>query len=290
MAEEAWGRWGEGDQRGALNWIDAAKVRAAAGLVKRGEVFNLAQPLSPGLAIPPARPRLSHFMARDGADYAAGQRQPGGFQFADDTVLLPLHTGTHIDALCHAWCGRLLYNGVPETEVRSFGASRLGVENIPPIVSRGVLLDFVALAGRPLRDGETIDVAMLRAALARAETTIEQGDVVLLRTGWLESRSAANPPDFDREPGIGVEAAVVLAEAGASIVGADNYALEALPFAEGTVFPVHQRLIRDYGVPLLEGLVLAPLAAAGARTFLFTAAPLTLVGATGSPLTPMAVL
>ena len=139
------------------------------------------------------------------------------------------------------------------------------MEKIPPIVSRGVLLDFVALAGRPLNDGETIEVGMLRAALERAEATIEKGDVVLLRTGWLESRSATNPPDFDREPGIGVEAALELAEAGASIVGADNYGVETLPFPEGTVFPVHQRLIRDYGIPLLEGLVLAPLAAAGAR-------------------------
>jgi kynurenine formamidase len=229
-------------------------------------------------------------MGRDGGDYAAGRRRPGGFQFADDTVLLPLHTGTHIDALCHAWCGRLMYNGVSESEVGSFGATKLGVEQIPPIVSRGLLLDFVALAGRPLNDGETIEVGMLRAALERAEATIEKGDVVLLRTGWLESRSATNPPDFDSEPGIGVEAALELAEAGASILGADNYGVETLPFPEGTVFPVHQRLIRDYGIPLLEGLVLAPLAAAGGKTFLFSAAPLTIVGATGSPLTPTAVL
>jgi kynurenine formamidase len=117
-----------------------------------------------------------------------------------------------------------------------------------------------------------------------------RGDVVLLRTGWLESRSPANKADFDREPGLGVEAALVLAEAGVSVVGADNYAVEVLPFPERQVFPVHQRLIRDYGVPLLEGLVLAPLAEAGATQFLFMAAPLPIVGGTGSPLTPLAVL
>jgi kynurenine formamidase len=290
MAEEAWGRWGDADERGALNWIDAAVVRSAAALVAGGQVFSLAQPISSRMDIPPARPRLNHFMARDGGDYGAGARRAGGFAFADDSVLLPLHLGTHIDGLCHAWCGQLLYNGVPETEVRSTGAARLGIEKMPPIVSRGVLLDFVAATGAPMRDGEVVTLQLLTRACERAGVTISKGDVVLLRTGWLESRSPSNKADFNREPGLGVDAALMLAEAGASVVGADNYAVEALPFPEGEVFPVHQRLIRDYGVPLLEGLVLAPLAEAGATKFLFMAAPLPIVGGTGSPLTPLAVL
>jgi len=70
----------------------------------------------------------------------------------------------------------------------------------------------------------------------------------------------------------------------------DNFAVEAIPFAKGTVFPVHQRLIRDYGIPLLEGLVLDPLAAAGRGEFLFAAAPLPIAGGTGSPISPMAIL
>lgn len=290
MAEEAWGRWGADDERGALNWIDADVVRAAAALVVSGRVISLAQPISARMDIPPARPRLSHFMARDGADYAAGARRAGGFGFADDSVLLPLHLGTHIDGLCHAWCGKLLYNGVSETEIRSTGAARLGIEKMPPIVSRGILLDFVAVAGAPMRDGEIITLELLQRACERAGAAISKGDVVLLRTGWLESRSPSNKADFNREPGLGVEAALVLAQAGVAVVGADNYAVEALPFPEGEVFPVHQRLIRDYGVPLLEGLVLAPLAEAGATRFLFMAAPLPIVGGTGSPLTPLAVL
>jgi kynurenine formamidase len=242
------------------------------------------------MPIPPARSRISHFMVRDGGDYSAGARRPGGFAFADDTVVLPLHLGTHIDGLCHAWRGQLLYNGVSETEIRSTGAARLGVEKLSPIVSRGVLLDFVAIKGAPLQDGETITREMLATACERAEATISPGDVVLLRTGWLESRSPTNRANFDTEPGLGVEAALLLAEAGAAVVGADNFAIEAMPFPEGTIFPVHQRLIRDYGIPLLEGLTLVSLAEAGATKFLFMAAALPIVGATGSPLTPVAVL
>ena len=287
MAEEAWGRFGPDDERGALNLIGPDQVRHAVSLVSRGEVVSLAQPISARMDVPPKRPRPSHFMNRDGGDYAAGARRAGDFGFADDTILLPLHLGTHIDGLCHAWCGHLMYNGVPETAVRSTGAAKLGVEKFPPIVTRGVLLDIVALRGGPVPDGEAIGRHLLVEAIGRAGTEIRTGDAVLIRTGWQEAPGEA---DFEAEPGLDVEAALYLAEAGVALVGADNYAIEVLPFPDGTVFPVHQRLIRDYGIPLLEGLVLAPLAAKGVSTFLFMAAALPIVGGTGSPLNPVAVL
>lgn len=290
MAEEAWGRWGPDDERGALNLIGRDEVLRAVALVRTGETLSLAQPISGRMMVPPHRPRATHFMARDGGDYAAGSRRPGGFGFADDGLVLPLHLGTHIDGLCHAWCGSMLYNGVPETAVRSTGASRLGVDSLPPIVTRGVLLDFVALRGAPLPDGESIGRELLVQACERTGTTIGKGDAVLLRTGWYEAHTAGGKPDFNTEPGLDVEAALLLAEADVAVVGADNYAVEAMPFPDGTVFPVHQRLIRDYGIPLLEGLVLKPLAERGAATFLFMAAALPIVGGTGSPLTPVAVL
>jgi kynurenine formamidase len=87
-----------------------------------------------------------------------------------------------------------------------------------------------------------------------------------------------------------VAAARWLAERGVAAVGADNFAVEHIPFPPEKVFPVHQCLIRDFGIPLIEGLVLAPLAEAGASSFLFMAAPLPIRGATGSPLAPLAVL
>jgi kynurenine formamidase len=232
-----------------------------------------------------------HFMGRDGGDYAAGAKRPGGFQFAEDTVVLPLHLGTHIDALCHAWCDDHLYNGFPGNTVRSTTrALRCGVEKLPPLVTRGVLLDIVRLSGAPVPPGETIGLRQVQAAAKQAEVTLRDGDAVLIRTGWLESQDAESGVDFNAEPGIDVEAALWLAESGVAMVGADNFAIEVLPFPKGTVFPVHQRLIRDYGIPLLEGLVLQRLAEAGATEFLFITAPLPIAGATGSPVAPVAVL
>lgn len=290
MAREAWGRWGADDEIGAANLIGPAQVRLAASLVRSGRVLGLTQPLSERTPVPKHRAGIMHFMGRDGGDYAAGARRPGGFQFAEDTLVLPLHVGTHLDALCHAWCDDHLYNGFPGDSVRSTtGASRCGIDKMPPLVTRGVLLDIVRLRGAPAAPGDTIGRAELQAAASRAEVTLQAGDAVLIRTGWQESQ-ASGDTDFNAEPGIDVEAALWLAESGAAVVGADNFAIEAMPFPAGTVFPVHQRLIRDHGIPLLEGLVLRPLAEAGGTAFLFVAAPLPVVGGTGSPVAPVAVL
>ena len=286
----AWNRWGPDDERGALNHIGPDQVRRATGLVRSGEVLRLAQLLSHRTPVPAHRSGIQHFMGRDGGDYAAGRRRPGGFQVAEDTVVLPLHIGTHVDALCHAWYDDKLYNGYSGDGVRSSGAERLGVEKMPPVVTRGVLLDLVRLKGRVIAPGETIGAADLAAAAEAAGLQVERGDAILLRTGWLESQKGVRHVDFDTEPGIDVEAAMWLVEREVAIVGADNFAVEVLPFPEGKVFPVHQRLIRDYGVQLIEGLMLDPLVDSGRHEFLFVASALPIVGASGSPLAPVVVL
>ncbi len=292
LKPNAWNRWGADDERGALNFIGPDQVRRATALVRSGEVLRLAQLLSHKTPVPAHRSGLQHFMGRDGGEYAvAGSKRPGGFQFAEDSVVMPLHIGTHVDALCHAWYVDKLYNGYLGDTIRSTtGAARLGVEKMPPVVTRGVLLDLVKLKGRVLPPGEVVSADCLQAAAAQAGVQIERGDAVLLRTGWLESQKGVKQPSFDTEPGIDVEAAQWLLEREVAIVGADNFAIEVLPFAPGKVFPVHQLLIRDHGVPLLEGLMLDPLIASGRHEFLFMAAALPIVGATGSPLAPVAVL
>ena len=289
--KNAWNRWGAEDERGALNTIGPDQVRRATALVRTGEVLRLAQLLSSKTPVPAHRCGLQHFMARDGGDYAAGAGRPGGFQFAEDSVVMPLHIGTHVDALCHAWYDDKLYNGYLGNSIRSTtGAGRLGVEKMPPIVTRGVLLDLVRLKGRVLANGESINAADLAAAATAAGVEVGRGDAVLLRTGWLEAQKGIKKVDFNVEPGIDVDGAKWLVERDIAIVGADNFAVEVLPFPEGKVFPVHQLLIRDYGMPLLEGLMLDPLVASGRFEFLFIASPLPIVGATGSPLAPVAVL
>lgn len=291
MSCEAWRRWGADDERGAPNNIGPAEVQNAAALVRSGKVLSLAQTLSPRTPVPQHRAALQHFMGRDGGDYAAGARRPGGFQFAEDTVVLPLHIGTHIDALCHAWYDDALYNGFPGNSTRSTsGATRCGIDKMGPLVGRGVLLDVADAAGDPLRDGAAIGPHDLEQAMERAGVALGKGDIVLIRTGWAEHQGRAGSVSFDGEPGLDVEAALWLAKREIAALGADNFAVEVIPFAPGTVFPVHQRLIRDFAIPLIEGLRLHELAATGCREFLFIASPLPVAGGTGSPINPIAIL
>jgi kynurenine formamidase len=274
-----------------LNTIGPAQIRNATALVRSGQVLNLAQPLSSHTPTPQHRAGVQHFMVRDGGDYAAGARRPGGFQFAEDTVVLPLHIGTHIDALCHAWYDDALYNGFAGSGTRSTGgAMRCGIDRMGSIVGRGVLLDLVGASGDPMQDGVSIGPNDLERAAAEAGVSVGKGDIVLIRTGWAESHGRADVVSFDSEPGLGLAAALWLAERDIAVLGADNFAVEVIPFLDGTVFPVHQRLIRDFGIPLVEGLVLHELASSGRREFLFAASPLPVVGGTGSPVSPVVIL
>jgi kynurenine formamidase len=290
MAEEAWGRWGSDDERGALNYIGSDEVLRAMRLVRRGKVVSLAQPLSPDTPVPNHRGPMQHFMQRDGGDYAAGGKRPGGFQFAEDVVVMALQFGTHIDALCHAWHDDKLYNGFSSNGTRSTTrATRCGVEKMGPIVARGILLNALDESGSALAKGAAVTRTRLEAAARQAGVTVQRGDVVLVRTGWTETM-LHDPHYYDGEPGIDVEAARWLADAGVAVIGSDNFAVEHIPFPQGTVFPVHQLVIRNYGIALLEGLMLKDLAASGATEFLFVATPLPFVGGTGSPLVPLAIL
>jgi kynurenine formamidase len=290
VSKEAWGRWGTDDEIGALNLIGAPQRLAATALVTEGRVISLAQPLDRRTPVPSHRLGFGHFFDRDGGDYAVGARRPGGFQFSEDTVVLATHTGTHIDALCHAWYDDLLYNGHNAGGIRSNGAAQCGIDKLPPIVTRGVLVDLSGNDGPPPAPGDRITAAGLRRSCAEQGVRPGPGDVVLIRTRWCERVAELGPAYFDGEPGLDVSAGEWLAESGVAAIGADNYAIEAIPFEDNTVFPLHQRLIRDFGVHLIEGLLLGELAASGRREFLFCAAALPITGGAGSPIHPFAML
>lgn len=285
-----WGRWGSDDEAGALNLLGPETVLAAVGHVRTGRVIPLAQPIGPGATVPPHRHRPQRFMDRDAGDYASGARSPDGFRFAEDTVQFASHSGTHLDALAHAWTGEELYNGHPASSIRSTrGAARCGADKLRPIVTRGLLVDLVEVHGGPLPASRSVERDALAEACRAAGVTPGAGDAVLVRTGWWERHHGA-PEYHDLEPGLSDDAAAWLAECDVALVGADNYAVEVQPSPAGTTFPVHLTLLHRHGIPMLENLDLTELAATGASAFLFVGAPLLLQGSTGSPLTPLAIL
>jgi kynurenine formamidase len=284
-----WGRWGHDDELGALNLIGPATTLAALAAAQTGQILSLAQPAGPEAGVPPHRRKAARYMDRDAGDYALGARSPHGFRFAEDTVTLSTHSGTHVDALSHVWSGDELYNSHSAANVRSTtGAKRLGAEKLRPSVTRGVLVDLVEAHGSPLAKSTPVGAQDLVHAYETAGVEPSAGDAVLLRTGWWEHMTVDEY--FDLEPGLSLDGAKWLTDHDVALVGADNYAVEVQPSPEGTTFPVHLHLLHQHGVPLIENLALDGLAASGRKVFVFVFAPIPLEGSTASPVTPLAIL
>jgi kynurenine formamidase len=287
-----WRRWGANDEKGAANLIDARCIVGAAGAVRSGRVFSLGLQIdAKHVPVTAGRTPPQHFMTTDGGDYAAGLTRREGFQTTDDVISMPVHAGTHIDALCHVGDADQLYNGYSLSEVRSAGARKLGMEKLRSLVGRGVLLDPCALRGvAMLPKGTVITPEDLEACELRQEVKVTPGTILLIHTGWLGALAQLGAAEYmSGEPGIGMAAARWIVARDVSAVGADNFAVEAIPTESGGPAPVHRMLIRGCGVYLMEMLVLAELAAAGVSEFLFVAAPLPVTGATGSPINPLAI-
>ena len=200
--------------------------------------------------------------------------------------------GTHLDALGHVTAGEdgHGYGDFKEGEhVGDKGVLAHDVTEVPPIIARGVLLDVAAAVGvGKLAPGYAIGADVLEKARQRTGVTLRPGDAVLVRTGHLRDWPKY---EFGPEPGLGLDAAMMLAEHSPMVIGADNSAVEVLPSAiAGRVQPVHVELIIERGIYLVEWLGLEQLAASGASEFLFICLPLKISGATGSLLRPVAVV
>jgi kynurenine formamidase len=312
-----WGRWGDDDELGTLNFITAGKVAEAAALVRHGKVFSLGVDF--GSSGPQGafhyRQNPLHVMTVDGGDadtlvqygphwlrnpmatQLSGYFQDSPFRFNDDIIIMPLQAATQWDALSHVYYEDNLYNGFPAASVTSAGAYHCGIDKVDGkgITSRGVLLDIVALRGATtyLELGEPITPEELDAAAKAQGVTIASGDIVLIRTGWWARFSETGNGG---EPGAGLDwrCASWLHDHEVAAVAADNLMVEdPVSGVEGTILPMHMLCLRDMGLMLGEYWNLTELAADcaadGVYEFQLIAPPLRVVGAVGSPVNPIAL-
>lgn len=286
---DGWGRWGSDDELGALNVLGPPQVRRGIAEVRDGVVVGLSTPIVAGRGFGVVgRAAPAHYMVRDGGDYAGGLPERAGFGFADDVVTLPTHGVTHVDALSHVWQHGQMYNGHPSQGVTSRGATRLGIDKMTPIVTRGVFVD--AAPGGTRAPADPVHVDELRQLVADAGVVLAAGDALLVRTGWLEA-FLAGTADGSGWPGLDKDCGPWLAESDVVLVGSDNVGVESYPSSDTECqVPLHITLLRGHGIYLSELMDLSGLAAAGRSSFLFALAPLPLVGAVGSPVAPIAVL
>ena len=292
-----WGKWGDKDERGALNYITTDVVKASAAMVKKGKVYSLGLAIQqvgvPTFSDNGRRIGCFHLMRVDGGDFAAGAKPMGevGICFSDDYLFLGGHASTHIDALCHMWYGDQLYNGFSANTVRSSGAKYCGIENLVWIVTRGVMLDIARYKGVDhLEAGYAITGNDLEGCMEKQEVEIKPGDALLIRTGWLKTYHDNHESWEANQPGIGLDAVSFITNSKVSVVGADNAIFEVFPGDDPETFmAVHGKLLRDYGTPIMEMLVLDEVARDKVYEFQFLAAPLRITGGTASPINPLAL-
>jgi kynurenine formamidase len=297
-----WGRWGDADQRGTLNYISPDKIRQAAALVRDGRAISLQLPLDGDGPQTGAFGRVNpiHQMVATGTDHLAGTQQYSGlgWGFADDSLFLFLQGGTQWDGLAHIFRDGQMYNGFPATEVTSRGAIRNGVENMPTVVSRGVLLDLpVAFNRGAWGPGEAIHPEHLDEAAERLGVTIGTGDILLIRTGDMASRR--RQPGWagysaGDSPGLSIRTAPWLHSRELAAVVTDTWGVEVRPNElERTFQPLHLLMVVRMGLLVGEIWDLDALAddcrMDGWYEFLLVAPPLVIPGAVGSPVNPQAI-
>lgn len=292
QAEEAWypSKFGPDDTLGAINNLSPEKVLAAARLVKTGKTYALGVPTGPDSpAYPPRSYSMTVLQLDDGTGTPLGSNKATG---NDDLMNLWMGIGSQIDGLGHMGIEHMYYNGTPASDfVTPRGLTRFSVHEIPPIVTRGVLLDVAGhLDEEIMASGTAIGRDLIETVAADQGVSIGSGDVVLLHTGWLNVADTDKARFMSGEPGINVEAARYLAGLGVVAVGSDTWAVEVLPGEDPEqAFPVHPELLAKNGVYILENMDTRALAADGVHEFLFVLGQPRFVGAVQAVINPVAI-
>ena len=293
-----WGRWGDEDELGTVNLIDAAARARGAAAVRTGKAFSLAVRLdqsSPQVGSIPGRVNPLRTMTMLNAQYGGSA---DAACFNDDVVTMGLQAATHWDALAHVSYGGQLYNGFPASSVTAeAGATRCAISRIKALTTRGVLLDVAgALGVDRLEPGYGVQPDDLDAALARANIELAPGDVVLVRTGHMQLYKARDRVTYTTgpQPGLTMRTVPWFRDADVAAVATDTIAFEVYPGEdEAVIFPVHLLQLRDMGMLQGQNFDLERLAADcatdGTYEFLLEASPLPFTGGCGSPVNPVAI-
>ncbi len=293
-----WGRWGAEDQLGTLNLITPEKRVAALASVRSGVAVSLSGDLDASHPDPLGRGSVlqRYMILFENASYGEGSRFAGCREFIG---MVPHGSNTHLDALSHvAWDGQM-YNGVPASAVTSIdGATELDVQvALGGVITRGVLLDIAAVRGVDALDpAEGIGIDDLEGAESLQGLAVEPGDALLIHTGHLNRVTLNGLHTDQHSPGLTTACLPWLRERDVSVLGSDciNDVIPSGYAGPSLGLPVHAVALVALGLWLVDNMALHELAGA-CRTsqrwdFLFTMAPLRIVGSTSSPVNPLALL
>jgi len=288
-------KWGSADEIGSANTITPARVLRATKLVKRGKTHHLGIVIDKGLpAFPPRRLDVTILQPNQ----MWGNRPfPNGVIYNDDIFTGWLGIGSQIDGLGHighAHDGKdEFYNCLQGRDIaKTTGMTKLGIERIPPLVARGVVLDMAGHFGvKTMKAGQFFTAAAVDTVARKQGITIGEGDVVLFHTGWTDHVLHADPKAWGSgEPGMAKDVAVALAEKGVLAVGADTWGVDVIPpEKKGRPFQGHITLIKENGIYILEVMNTGQLVKDKAWEFLFVLGPPRLRGTVQAIIDPIAI-
>ncbi|MES5821780.1 cyclase family protein [Streptomyces sp. RG80] len=292
-----WGRWGADDEIGTLNLITDEVVRQAAAEVRTGRRVPLALPLREDgvqTGLIPGRVNPLHAMVQINQEIFG----PGTVACSDDAVTMGLQAATHWDALTHVSHSGRLYNGRPAGSITPHGGAEFsGIDKARHVVSRGVLLDVARAHGTARLDGShAVTPEDLEAAEELAGTRVRAGDIVLVRTGQVQVYLAGDKHAYGYpSPGLSVRTPEWFHARDVAAVANDTLTFEIFPpEIEDLWLPVHALDLVEMGMLQGQNWNLEELSTAcgeeGRYTFLLSAMPEPFVGATGTPVAPVAIL
>ena len=292
-------RWGRDDEAGALNELTPAVVRDAVRLVRTGQVHDLAHVLHADVPAFPGRTFRSYLTTNY---HHINRRRPGGspdglgrnaVNWVVEQITATQQMGTHLDGLNHLQVGDRTYNGHRLADIaEDHGTSRLGIDTLPQVVTRGLLVDVAAHRGTAmLEPGEVVTVADTEASLEAAGLSVRPGDAVLFHTGWGRLWGVDNTRYASAEPGPGTALGDWLVDHRVALTGCDTWSYGAYPPEDSAApFVVPQTLNVRYGVVVLENLRLEDVAREGIHEFLLVVSHAKLRGATGAWVAPLAIV
>jgi len=280
-------KWGAGDERGSGNHMKPASVLRATQLIKTGEVIEIGHVMNDKMPFFGTR-RFDVHIKRTFMNDFSNRRGSN-----EEVVISEIgQVGTQFDGFAHQSHEDSHYNCFKTGAIATrSGFTKLGIEKVGTLITRGVLIDVAALKGvDTLPDTYEITPKDLQDALARQKITLQPGDAVLINTGWHRRWAKDNARYVKSCPGIGVAAAEWLAKQDPMLVGSDNWPVEVAPNPDPKLsLPVHQVLLVVNGIHLLENLNLDQLAAKQVYQFAFVMQPLKAQGFSGSTVAPVAI-
>jgi kynurenine formamidase len=284
-------KFGPDDQIGNLNYVTPAKTLAASKLVTKGRAYRLG--IETNKDTPAYGTRTFAITVLQPGQAGGATIGPNKMTYNDDIITGWVGIGSQLDGFGHLGIDSLYFNCNRASDfVAADGLKRLGIEKVPAIATRGVLLDMAGYFNTDIvKEGTAFNQAEIEGAIKRQGIPpIEKGDVVLFYTGWLKLLGKDNKRFISVNPGLGRQGATYLASLGVAIVGSDTSNFEVIPFEkEAGLYEIHQILLALNGIHILENMNTEELARDQAWEFLFTLGPPRITGGVQAIINPIAI-